>query len=116
MSDITAEVAERIETIRLALKGARGCALDAGEAGLDAELGRAIDSLDALAVPFTVVPSSWWSWSVDAAGDYVQMGHTLPCGHKIAATSRTSDRQLRRNYSRMEARHAGHPIPGEVVS
>ena len=36
------------ETIRSALKGARGLALDSGEPDLDAELGRAIDLLDAL--------------------------------------------------------------------
>lgn len=37
------------ETIRSALKGARGLALDSGEPDLDAELGRAIDLLDGLA-------------------------------------------------------------------
>jgi len=36
-----------LETIRGALKGARGLALDSGETDLDAELGRAIDLLDA---------------------------------------------------------------------
>jgi len=36
------------ETIRSALKGARGLALDSGATDLDAELGRAIDLLDGL--------------------------------------------------------------------
>jgi hypothetical protein len=57
----------------------------------------------------TIVWSPWWSWSVDAKGDYVQMGTTLACGHQITATSRTSQSQLVQNYRRMTARHVGHP-------
>ena len=60
---------------------------------------------------FTVVWWPWWSWCFDAKGEYVQMGKTLPCGHAITVTSRTSHSQLVRNYRRMAARHTGHP-PG----
>jgi len=46
------------ETIRSALKGARGLALDSGEADLDAELGRAIDLLDGLTALATPTPDT----------------------------------------------------------
>jgi hypothetical protein len=45
-----ARMATDFDTIRLALKGARGLALDSHEATLDAELAHAIDLLDELGI------------------------------------------------------------------
>jgi len=78
------------ETIRSALKGARGLALDSGEADLDAELGRAIDLLDGLTARATPAPdtrlrealTSWYaadgeSWrlvAIDRDGGIIAAG------------------------------------------
>jgi hypothetical protein len=60
-------------------------------------------------VHFRMEPS--WSWRTDAEGEYVEMSHVLPCGHKITARSRTSNTQLGRNFRRMAERHKAHATP-----